>query len=84
MCAIVFNTVATVVIGRCVDAVRGKMKLFLLVLMVVAAANWLWMSAICLGWITYSTREGICSLFPNFYFDIAIIQNPTWLARYAC
>ncbi len=56
--AIVANSVGAILVSRVVDSLRGKMKVTLLVLMVAAAACWIWLGLICLRVIHFSLREG--------------------------
>ena len=66
--AIVANCVCVVVVSRCVDYLRGKMKLILLTLSAVAFFCWVWLGLICLRVIPFSlgkcevTYKAVCAI----------------------
>lgn len=60
MLCIVGNCVATCVVSRFVDLVKGRMKVVLAVLMSGAVACWVWMSLICLKVIPFSLGNVFC------------------------
>lgn len=55
--AIVGNCVTSILVSRIVDRLRGKMKLTLCIIMVLAFSCWLWMSLLCLEFIPFSIGQ---------------------------
>ena len=57
---IIANGIATFVVSRVVDRIRGGMKRILLFIMVAAVACWVWLGLICLGAIPFSLGTEAC------------------------
>ena len=51
---IIANGIATFVVSRIVDRMKGKMKQILLTIMLAAVACWIWLGLICLKAIPFS------------------------------
>jgi hypothetical protein len=57
MGAIIGNSVATILVSKIVDSLKGKMKRTLLILMTAAVICWFWLGLICLRVIPFSLRK---------------------------
>ena len=55
--AIIGNSVATILVSRIVDSLRGKMKLAILILMVSGILCWIWLGLLCLRVIPFSVSK---------------------------
>lgn len=52
--SIVANCVASILVSRIVDSLKGKMKATLCIIMVAGTSCWIWLSLICLRVIPFS------------------------------
>ncbi len=62
--AILSNSVATILVSKVVDHLKGRMKLTLLVIMTVAVSCWIWLGLICLRAIPFSLRKHRITFYP--------------------
>lgn len=72
ICSIAGNCVASILVSRIVDSLKGKMKLTLSIIMVLGFGCWVWMCLICLKVIPFS--------LPQLYASTILASSLTYSA----